>query len=101
MQAIESGSSRGWEPPTVLNILFEFYSFIGLAVLFLSRNEIRAGYFENIQLYQLILPGLLAILMGNLLCKATKNRVFILKPHALILSVTVIYGVVFYLFSYK
>lgn len=101
MKAIESGASRGWEPPTVLNILFVVYSFIGSAGLSLSRNEIRAGHFENLQFYQVVLPGLLVILIGILLWMAIKNRALILKPHALMLSGTIVYGVVFYLFSYK
>ncbi|CAD5899715.1 hypothetical protein [Carnobacterium maltaromaticum] len=101
MQAIESGASRGWEPPTVLNILFVIYSFIGSAGLSLSRNEIRAEHFSDLQLYQICLPGLLVVLMGILLWMAIKNKALILKPHALMLSGTLIYGVVFYLFSYK
>lgn len=101
MQAIESGASRGWEPPTVLNILFVIYSFIGSAGLSLSRNEIRAEHFSDLQLYQICLPGLLVVLMGILLWMGIKNKALILKPHALMLSGTLIYGMVFYLFSYK
>lgn len=101
MQAMENGASRGWDPPTLLNILFVVYSFIGSAGLSLSRNEIRAGNFESLEWYQLVLPGCLVILMGILFWMAIKNKNVVLKPHALMLSGTIVYGLVFYLFSYK
>lgn len=101
IQAIESGVNRGWDPPTLLNVLFVIYSFIGLAGLSLSRNEIRAGNYGSLEWNQLVLPVFLVILMGILFWIAIKNKKVVLKPHALMLSGTIVYGLVFYLFSYK
>lgn len=101
MQAIESGTSRGWDPPTLLNVLFVLYSFMGSAGLSLSRNDIRAEKFEALQWHQIALPSLLVFLMFFLLYVIVKNRKLILTPHALLLVGTVVYGLVFYLFSYQ
>lgn len=101
LQAIESGVSRGWEPPTIMNGLFILYSFMGMSGLSLSRNEIRAGHFETIQWHQIVLPGLLLLLMLGVFLLAVKYKKQIIKPNRLLLIGTFVYCLVFYLFSYK
>ncbi|MDZ5759250.1 hypothetical protein RAK27_11315 [Carnobacterium maltaromaticum] len=101
LQAIESGASRGWDPPTILNVFFVLYSFIGSGGLSLSRNEIRAGNFETIQWHQLVAPSLLVIVMGLLLWISLKYRRVIIKPYSVLLAGTAVYGIVFFVFSYK
>lgn len=85
----------------IKNILYVIYSFLGMAGLGLSRNDLRAFNIEKISILQIILIALMALICIRMLYIFIKNRKLILKKEnkecliCLLVFFAVVFGISF------
>jgi len=80
---------------SIKNVLYIVYAFLGMAGLGLSRNDLRAGNFSNIQAYHVILLFLCASILLTIAYFVIRQKIFkpFFKNSLLLISAIVYFGI--------
>ncbi len=77
------------------SVLYIIYSFLGLQGAGLSRNDLRAGNFQNLQMWQIVFLLLFVIALVLILCLAGRElKGFLARNREMLLSLAVFFVVI-------